>query len=511
MSVKPTFTVEAYLSGVWTNITADVDQASGFRIKYGIDANGPLDGMADPGEFSCALQNSAKASTSRPLGYYSPLHASVRSGWTWGVPMRVTLIDPTGGASYVKHRGKARVIDPMPGKYLERRVAVVSSDAMADLDEADVRSLSIQTDQTESQLIAAVLDSLPVDSQPITRNIDTGIDIIPYAFHDLGDGVKASGLINDIAVDSYALVFVKGDGTFTVRNRHTRVAGSSVLTLTDATERDFASPSSLDQAFNQVRVTIHPVTIDDTPTTVLYADQTVRSIGAGQTVEFWVSYSDPSAGQVTLIGGLNVVTAPVAGTDYAGNAQADGLGSDLTANITIAVTPFGSAALVSVTNSAGVQAFLVDAAGDPFLHIRGQGVYDLGPQTYEASSVQPYGTRPLSVDLRYQDSPATAQDYAEFLEAQRNSLADQPQMVAFCANNSAALMTQALTREPGDIITVSETMTGFTSVDAVIQSVELELVSGSILFCRWGLAPTAPFSMWTLDVSTFDSQTVLGF
>jgi len=510
LPIVPTLKIEGSLASVWTDITRDIDLETGLHLKYGIDANGPLDCVADPGECSFSAQNWAKPTFGRPQGYYSPLHASVRSGWTWGVSIRVSLRDPTTGIWYVKHRGKARVIDPVAGTYRDRLVPIVSHDVMLELDETDARELAIQTDKTESELITAVLDSLPSESQPVSRDIDAGIDSFGYAFWDLGDGVKATGLINDIAVDSYAFIFVKGDGTFTVRNRHTRVDAASSGTFTDSTMHGFAAPNSLDQAFNQVRVTIHPPTIDAAATTVLYADQAVRSIAAGATVEFWVTYSDQDDVARTRIGALDVVT-PVLATDYAGNHLETGLGADVGAFLAVTMTPFGSTALVSITNSYFLTVYLVDGSGNPFFQIRGRGVYDLGPQTYEASSTQAYGTRPLAVALRYQDDPLVAQAYAEYIEAQRHSLTNQPQTVEFLANVSTALMTQALAREPGDVITVTETMTGFASVEAVIQSVELQYSKGGILTCRWGLAPVAPFEMWELDVDAFDSDTVLGF
>ena len=515
LPITPGVKVEASLAAVWTDLTRDVDNEAGLSIRYGIEANGPLEGVADPGECTFALQNWAKPAIGRPQGYYAPLHASVRSGWTWGVPLRISLRDPTTGIWHTKHRGKTRVIDPVAGLYAARLVPVVSQDGMIDLDEADVRGLAIETGKTETELITAVLDALAAEAQPVARDLDVGVDTFAYAFHDLGDGVKATELINDIATDAYAFIFMKGDGTFVLRNRHTRVEGVSAGLFTDLTLHGFTAPSDLNQAYNLVRVTISPPTIDAAATTVLYADQSVRSVTAGQTVEFWVSYRDPDESK-TLIGGLDVVTPLEDGVDYAGNSQADGLGADLTGSLAITVTAFGSAALVSIENlHQSVTIYLVNGSGDPFLQIRGKGVYDLGPTTYEASSTQPYGVRELKVTLRYQDDPGVAQSYADYLEAQRHSLARQPQTVAFVANTSAALMTHALAREPGDIITVTEAMTGFTAVEAVIQSVELLISKGAVIVCRWGLAPTAPYKSWQLGVAGRTAlgagQTILGF
>jgi hypothetical protein len=506
-----TLTVEALLNSAWVNLTADVHVAMGLHIAYGIEGNGPTDCVAGPGECTFSLNNSA--STTRLLGTYSPFHANCRAGWTFGVPIRVTLTDPADGTAYIKHRGKVRVIDPTAGLKGERLVHVVSYDAMYDLMETDARSLGIATGQTEFDLIAAVLDSLPSDAQPVARNLDTGLDVFAYAFHDIGGGVKALGLIKDIAVDAYAFVVMRGDGTFLARNRHTRGEGTTTGAFTDATLQGFTAPSSLEQATNLVRVTITPPTIDPSPTSVLYADQAVRSIGAGQTSEFWVTYSDPETATATLIGGLDVVT-PLVGTDYAGNTQADGLGSDASTDLVVTMTDFGSSALMSVANIGAATVHLVNGLGAPFLQMRGRGVYLKGSQTYEASSMQAYGVRPTTIDLRYQDDPQVAQSYADFVEAQRHSLMDQPQTVAFTVQGVSAQMTHALAREPGDVITVTETMTGYSDVNAVIHGIDLTILPKGTVAWRARLAPVAPFEAWRLGVTghtELGQTTVLGF
>lgn len=518
-------------------------------------------------------------------GWYSPLHANVRAGWTWGIPCRIRFYDGadallsvssitragnvatvttatahgfttgkwatiasadqseyngtwqitvTGGSTftygvnaspvtpatgtitarrcYIKHRGKLRTIDPDAGEFRTQRVHVVSYDIVRDLVETTVRSIAIQTNKTEAELITVILDALPYENQPPARSIDVGLDTFAYALYDLSGGAKAASIIKDICVDSYAVAVMLGDGTFVFKNRQTRLTGDSQATFNN-NMHGFEGPVDLEQAFNLVRVTISPPTLDDTATTVLYADQQVRSIAPTTTQEFWVTYRDPLESR-TLIGGLDVVDPPASGTDYLGNAQADGLGANLTASLAITLDPFGSTALVSITNNhATATVYLVDGSGNPFFQIRGRGVYNLGPQTYEGFVAAPYGIRELPVQLRYQDDALFAQDYADILAQQRSTLDNQPQSLEFIANDTGAFMTQALAREPTDLITMSETMSGFSGVDAIIQSVEFTVSAGIWLVCRWELAPAAPFSMWELGVVGFGElgeTTILG-
>jgi hypothetical protein len=294
-------------------------------------------------------------------------------------------------------------------------------------------------------------------------------------------------------------------------DRHTRVSAASSFTFTDSMH-DFVAPSSLNSVFNVVRLTIHPPSVDSAATTVLYADQVGREIPASSTVEFWVSYRDPNSTD-TLIGGLSVVNPLASSTDYKGNSQANGLGTDLTSSLSVTLLPFASTAQVTIVNSATTPVFMVDATGAAAFRIRGKGVYDRGPQTYEASVTQT-SVRPLSIDLRYQDDPLVAQNYADFLRVSRDTVTNQPQSLGFIASGSSSFMTQALAREPGDVVTVTETMSGFTAVKAAIQAVELVVTHSSWLKCRFSLAPANNIPLWLWGVagnSEWGTTTRYGF
>jgi hypothetical protein len=512
--VYPTVLVEANLSGsTWTNLMLedDVAQAAAVRIAYGISGDGPLDCVAGTGECSFDLHNAANQK-GRPLGFYSPVHRNVRGGWAFGVPVRVRF--QFNGATRTKFYGKIWDIDPDPGLYGPRRVHVTAYDGMRDLAEAEVREVAIQLSKTEADLVTAVLDATPTAAQPLARSIDTGVDTFPYAFHDVGAGEYALALLKRIAVNSFALIAMKGDGTLMMQSRATRATGASAFTLDDTQFQALSAPHSADSAYNIVRVTIHPKTVDAAATTVLWAATgTAPSIPAGTTIEIWADYRDP-ANTTTLIGGTAVVNPLVSGTDFAANTQADGLGADISASIAQTVEPFASTAKISLTNNhATATAYLVNGAGATLLQIRGKGIYDRGPQTFEASTTATI-SRQLPIDLDYQSDGSVAQSYASYVQAQYVSASNRVEQVTFLANSSADLMAQALAREPGDVITISESVTGLSRVDAVIQSVELTLSAGGVLWCTWTLAPAAPFRAWVLGVTgrtELGQTTVVGF
>ena len=575
-------TVEVQLvTDVWTDLSADVNAASDLRVQYGLMGNRPLDLVAGTGVCEFVLKNHT-GNSAATQGYYSPLHASVRAGWTVGIPCRViftdasdatqsvgsitrvsstatvtlvghgrttddwvtiagadqteyngtvqiTVSDPdtftftvtgtpaspatgtiTARRVYIKHRGKIRVINPEPGRYRAQRVQVISYDGMHDLAETDLREVALQVDQGEDDLVTAILDALPTESQPVDRALDVGIDTYPYAFNELGRGTKALSVLSDIAASSFALIFMKGDGTFCLQSRSTRASGSSLYTFAIDTMHGIEAPVDMELLHNLVRITIHPRTVDAAATTVVYSTVgSVPVVAAGETLTVWVEYRAPDETRV-LIG----VDPLAANTDYAGNAAIDGSGADLTSDLSVVLTPFASTAKIEVTNNGAQDVYLVDGSGNPFLQIRGKGVYDLGPRTFQDSSVQSYGTRSLDIDLSYQADSTIARSYAIYLQSQYSTLVSQLGTLTFVANDSAAFMTQALARELGDLVTLSETVTGISAVEAVIHRVELTVQPGPWVMCRWLLAPAAPFKAWVLGIagrSELGETTRVGF
>jgi hypothetical protein len=507
--------VEYFHDGAWIDVTDDL-VTDPLRWTYGIDGNGPTDCVAAPGKCTFALDNSASNSVGL-LGFYSPLHANCRTGWTFGVPIRIVCrygedevvegairyfpllwltnhsSTTTSSSNVVRFLGKAHEINPTPGAHMERLVRVIAYDGMYDLLEAKARQLTLQAEKTETELIEAVLDSLPVSAQPDGRDFDTGLDTLPIAFDNLGNGARALALIADVAKSSGAMYAQIGNGTHIFRNRQARGIADSQLTL-DGDFVELEAPSSVSRCFNLFEVTIHPKAITDTATDVLYSLPANASIniGGGQTHEVWLDYTDPNDRQ-TNVGGLDVITTLVGGTHYTANTLEDGTGDDMTAFITCVVTPFASRAKYAITNNAGAPVYVTA------LSIVGRAVRDLGPQTYEASSVQPYGEHPLAVDMPYQSNPQVAISAATFWEAQYRSLSNQVDGVRFCANDTV-LLPMAISLDIGDVITIAEDVTGVDEVRCVIHKVECEYTPDRVFWVRYGLAPTSPFDAWRPDI-----------
>lgn len=486
--------VEMDFGAGYVDVTTDV-LADGLYLEYGIFGNSPLDRMASSGTLEFALRNDASNSAGL-LGYYSPNHVNCRSGFTFGIPVRVQFVFET--VTRTKFVGKLYVIDPVPGQKRTRRTYCTVHDYMYELAETDLREIPTQVGKTETELLDEVLSALPITVQPLATDFDTGLDVYPYALDDLEKGLKAATVLNHIMSSAWGKLFTKGDGTLTYRNRQS----DQLQTVDGELDEDMTElsvPSSQETVKDFIRVTTHPRTVTATDTVVLFSAPTTDTpeFADTETKVFWEEYRNP-VNEDLKAGGIDFQFAsggPISGTlvpttDYTANTLANGTGVDKTAQFTANVSFFGSQAKVEFTNNSGGVAFLTKRQG------RGRGLYDVAPFTQESGT----GTRQLDVDLIYQDDANIAKDLADLILNEREIINKQVDEVTFNPHKSDELIRQALDREPGDLVLLSETVTGLIGTPAIIHRVALRVVGPLRLECTWGLAPTVAGGQWLLGI-----------
>ena len=474
-------------SDAWIDLSPDVLATEGMRWRRGMGGSGPLDRVATTGTLAFALRNDA-GNSGGLQSWYSPGATVCRSGWTHGIPIR--LVAEWDGQYWPLWRGKIRTINPGGGRYLGRPVFVTAQDYMNDLAEKRTRNVVLQVSQTDDVLVQALLDAMPADAQPVGVDLDTGIDTIPYAFDTVGAGANAMGLLSDICTTTFGFLFINREGRLVYRNRLSLANEPSLYNLTDSEllaprAEDFVVPSSLDSVFNRVRITLHPKILGATATDVLYASPAAVLIAAGTTVSVWGSYADPE-NVLHLIGGLDHVVPLVAYTDYEARENVDGSGADLTGNISITTTPFASTAFFEIENTGGVDAYLVTSAGAPLLQLRGRTVSDIAPLTVESYIARAYGDRALDIDQPLQASTLRAQLEATYLRNQYSVLAHQVERIPVNPDYSSALKAICLALEIGQILTLSETVTGIATVPLVVRAIDNELSPNNV----WSLTFT---------------------
>ncbi len=490
----------AFVDG-FVSLLADTQSLAGIRSQRGIIGSTPKDRVEGPGTLEFTLQNHA-GNSGGLQGWYSPNHANCRSGWTYGVPIRLVL--QYLGIEYPVWWGRLATIDPIPGKYRSQLVSCIAHGAMATLTDVKLRSIAAQQGKTEAELLTEILAAVPAEALPPATDLDLGLDTFTYALDRLGSGVSARTPIYDVVLSALGKCYVKGDGTLRYENRHTTAARAVDWTFNDDMY-GLEVPSDLSNVYNRVRVTTHQKLID-AATGVLAEISNPVPFSANETKEFWLTYAKPGNPE-QLLGGVEFIEPLDAYVDYDANTVSGGGGVDLTGEIVVTADFF--ATTVKMTVVWGATAGYLN-----LLQGRGKGINDIGPMTWQHLSAESYGDRPLDLDLRYQDNSLIGQGIADYLWAGFHSPLDQSQSIRFLANASAAFMQAATQAEIGDRIRITETMTGLVSVDAFIQSISLEIGKGPSVWVTWGLMPRGGGEVWILEdpeASKLDYTTILGY
>jgi hypothetical protein len=237
--------------------------------------------------------------------------------------------------------------------------------------------------------------------------------------------------------------------------------------------------------------------------------ETVPPINPGETIAM-TGFFRESSGRFVRVGGDAVVT-PVATTDYLGNSQDDGLGSDLTASLSLSFTSTSNSASFAFTNNhASAIIYLTK------LQVRGKAIqdrYEIGVESANEVSETEFGERDFVYDMVFEDRVEIAKGIADWII---NSYGDVRMVVSentIKANKSATLMTQALAREPGDKITITESMTGIDNA-YFINGVQIRIRPGGLIETVWTLAPSDQQQAWILEdavAGLLETSTVLGF
>lgn len=489
--------VLAHASATWTDITADVRLTPALTAKYGINGGRPTDVVASSGEAVFALDNSTSNSAAT-AGYYSPNHASVRTGFDRGIPCRVSFT--SGSTTYYKFVGRIKDIKPSAGLYGERLSVCRVLDFMHDLSVANLDGVTTETDQDYSALLESVLNEM--ETQPTARSLATGVSLFPYALIGGANGTL-NGLqeAQRLALSEGGYIYLKGDttsgGVLVGENRHTRALNVTSAATIANTMTALEVPSSLEDVINVAKVTIHPRRIGSS-TDVLYSSLAVPVLDPLGSVTLSGPYRDPDM-QASRVAGVDMID-PVSTTDYLANSASDGSGTNVTANLTVTATFGGTGVTLVVTNtSATVPCYVT------LLQCRGTGLYDYDAPVMvsrNTTSEARYSSHVLSYDVPYQDDPVVGKAFADLVTSIWATPFEFATSVAFIANSDATLLTAALAREVGDRVTITETLTGVNS-EFFINQVALSLSAGPLLTCAWVLAPAPPSAAayWQLGVA----------
>jgi hypothetical protein len=517
-----TIVLEAYIGGAWVSLAADTVMSTGLEISYGIQGAGPLDRVAGSGTCSFSLDNSVRNSGG-VNGYYTPGHTNQRSGWEIGVPIRFkATFDST---TYYKFSGTLISVTPTAGQYRKRLVACSAVDWMDEAARSRVKNIDIATDQRSDQLVTTLVEDA-VTKQPPATSFATGQSTFAYAFDNLSDAqTTVLRALADVVISELGYLYVKGDttqgGTLTFEDRHTRPKKGAASADFNETMAQLDVARSRQDLINRVYVVVHPRTIAGSASALyeLTTTQTVPSIPPLETINILAPFKEASI-NAYRVAGQSLIT-PVSGTDWIANTAADGSGSNITSDVavTLANTSANSVEFQIVNNHATSTAYLTT------LQIRGTQVRDTTETILTASdsaSQTSYGEIDTRINMIYESNAGEfGNEIAKWILNIYKDPRNVIQSMTVIGNSSDALMTQVLAREPGDKITLTESMTGISStggsgaeIGFFINGVDLNIAAGGIITATWTLAPAEQQAAWILNqvgASEIGITTNLGF
>lgn len=519
-------------AGSWTDVTSDLLLKPNPKWRRGIMSGKPTARVASVGTFRFALHN--------PDGKYSPGHASVQAGF--GVGNKVRLSFEMEGETFYKFRGRIYKggVRVLPGTLGQRRTLIIALDWMKVVATHELRLLTMQLNKRADEALEIVDDNLAIS--PVETSYATGQDTFPRVFHLTRDRTKAIAEINNLVASELGLYYPIGDKTggetVVLDARFTRATTSSSTTLSKTSkESGFllnedesyelnedgskivlseTQAAEFDNLFtdmvivegkhlaNLIKARTLPVEIDAAATTVLFSLNEVIEI-AGLSTEDGLrcAYTDPS-GADRKVSGTEMVT-PVGTTDYTANAQEDGGGADLTANLTVTAT-YGSEAVEYILENTGGPALFVTK-----LQARGKGIYDYQPvdnlrEDTDSQAIQ--GVIPLNVNFKYEANPLVAQSYAEILLSQYREPRISIEKIIFMANYNSMTMFSFLQLEPGTRFTVKETQAALDA-DYFVMGYSAEIIGGVAVKCTLIPKESGLETAWVLSSSYLSQDTVL--
>lgn len=493
-------TFEMELAGLglgWTDVTEDVLlESPGVSLQYGIAGTGPLDLVASTGTMKLSLKN-GETNSAETLGYYSPRHASCRSGFQLGIRVRYSYI--AGPSPYGKFIGRLRDIEPAPGQYRDRKTHCLVVDWM---NEAAITTYNAPTHVAKraDEVLATIVALVP--RQPDSTSYDVADSTFPYAL-DNGPTERSMVLteIQRICQSEFGRCYVRGGagywGRLRFEKRTARLTPTPAATL-NGTMQDLDAGSGTGKIKNKARVTAHPRRVDATNTVVLFSkpNQSNPAVAAAQAIKLSGKYVDPSNPNAR-VGGTDMI-APAATTDYLMNASADGGGADLTANFAVTAVLGANQVVYTITNNGGTTGYVTK------LQARGRGLYDYDPLEAEEinqASIDLLGESAVTLDMPYQSAYTVTQAIAQFLVDTWSVAGGASEASIKFIPRTDGELAAAMALEPGVAITVEEELAVVNDV-YFIQNVGLK-ITGDMVSFDWDLQRALVQDYWQLGTAGY--------
>ena len=329
------------------------------------------------------------------------------------------------------------------------------------------------------------------------RSLDAGQDTVPYWY---GSDVKARFAQEEIDDSEQGFSYIDGLGYFNFEDRHHRLTvthQTSQATFSD-TMASITYSLNPKNVYNIIKARVTPWELQ--AIAELWRLEETPSMGVGQTQTWW---GEASVSNESVF--VDAWTTPVSTTDYTANSQSDGGGTDMTSDISIVTTKLARSIKLAITNNGTVPAYIT--------LLKARGTY-YNPNTKvtrkaeDSTSQTAYQKRTLELDGKYMTDANKAQDYVTYAIGKYKD--PRAELGMSIMNQDAATLTQILSREISDRVTIVNTKLGLND-DYFIDYMEHDIsMSGLLHTANYRLADTINEDFWVLDYSALASSSLSG-
>ena len=331
------------------------------------------------------------------------------------------------------------------------------------LADAILTGIGSHTNINPREAINVVLDAALIPEGD--RDINNGVATIPRWWSPRQSALEA---LREIEHTEPGFIRELSDGRIRFENRNHRAQGLgriSRATFADTTGtgylpyRNITAQDPIKDVANEVRIPIRKYTVENEA--VLWQSEDVpRRIRTGKEDR---DGATPNIDGVAIEWTTNVVNGVhhlIATTDYLGNSQADGNGTDLTSSLVVTAelnttTPpqpglYDTSMDIRIQNTGTQDVWLRK------LQARGKVVQDDGESTvpdYDIDSINDYGKRLYRFPASFMTDREDARDFATVLLAQTKDAHPKISMT-INANLSDEVLVNVISREVSDRVTV---------------------------------------------------------
>jgi hypothetical protein len=516
---RATYTLELELSyNTWTDITADWRAADPLIIERGIE---PGDRVAGVGRMELLLHN--------PDGRYSPGHANVEAGFTTGIGARLKADD--GASTFTLFYGRVSLIAP-GSKHITRLVA---EDDIAGLRRTPIGAFPLITNAAPRDLANRLITRSFVPpglfaywrlEHPVAGRLGqtttlpgdlTGkaLDVGQSVFTRAGDTWPADrsalACMIDLCASEGGWFFIRADGTPVFQDRHVRPKKISADVSVSGGLAGLQADTNEGRLANRIEVTAYPRTAGVAVATLWTLNHPIRLM-PGKPQRALARYIDPDQPAASV--GAETVISPQEGIDYTATADLHGFGADRTPYLQVNIEAGGRASrLILTSRNPDPNAPIYVQT----LQVRGVPLRAYEPVTIsleDGPSLLAHDRHRLFVDMPLQDDPRVADDMAHLLLANRKDPHPWP-VITIEGAASAALLTQALAREVGDRISLTDASTGLTGYGCFIEHIRHEIARGGASHrATWRTSPADIETYWVLGSvpqASLGQKSLLGY